>query len=251
MARPNGLVASPLLLLAAFLTACPQTIEVDDGGLGRPDATSHEDAAAQPDDSGSATTDAGEPSADAMTADAGVADGGGTTNPDAAAADATPMSPACIVSPFASCSDPDEAARSNDTWADSVFFAGNHTVGCLTSDEFTPLDHTVTTVLCSTEDADWYEVMLVGCDTLTMLAEIRLHPLTECDSADWDIQLMGEGQDPCHSADGHVACSMDGADRVIQVRVEPRDVVFSWHIGVLARVPNVKLDYALSVRLYR
>lgn len=239
---------SALVPLLFVLTACPQTIRVQaDSGVTREDSGVAGDASVAS-DSG-VVGDAGD-GLDATAEDAGALDA--STGRDAESLDAEVTDaggPACFVDPFDPCPDPDEATRLNNDWSSATYFNGNHTIGCLTGDQFTGLDLARTTVLCPGEPADWYQLTLVECDTRTMFGEIRMTPHTMCPSDAWTLNLIGEGSDPCTQP--HVECFDDGADRVMRIRLDAPShaVVYSWYIGVVSAVQDVKLDYTLSVRL--
>lgn len=218
----------PLLLLAG---ACAQEIVVDARDAAPGDRT---DGGAAVADSGSTGGgDAG--AADAAPADAGGADAGGA---DAEAPDSGAL--ACLADPFDPCDDPAEVDDTDNEWIDARY-VNRQTVGCLNGDEFTPLDVTIDGKVCPNDPADWYQQLMVCCDTRTMIAEIRLKATTQCDPQAFALRLS----DRMCTGDPNTRCSEENGEQVIEALIPPCGVVFGWHFAVEKLRQDVELDYQL------
>ncbi len=230
------------MLAAAICCSCAQDIQVElgDSGSGPAADLAAADVAlgdlGDPGDSGG-PSDAGSNAREDGGDDGGVAGGEGV---DAGAL-------ACQVDPFERCEDPDEAARTNNRWADALPFYTT-SVGCIQGDDFSPLDHSQSSVLCQTEPADYYRLTIVGCDTKTIIAEIRMRPLTECRQELYNFEVLSGGRVlECGDEQFGMECRMEGETQLILVRIEPARTVFSWQFGITSDLDDVRLDYELSI----
>lgn len=234
----------PVVLITLGAVGCAQQVvvypdaadPVRDGGAGDSGAAD----AALLQDSGA---DAGvEP--DLGLADSGVPDTGPAS--DAGPPDSGVL--ACTVDPFAVCNDTYETAQTNDSWTDASRYSGS--CGCIQGDDLTTLDGTQLGKICQTEVGDYHSLTIVPCDTRTLVLQVRLHMLTDCDPSKYELGLLhGGGVRDCGDLmDGEpIVCSEDGADRIIQLRIPPDNSVQSWYFAVLSDEPDVQFDYELQV----
>lgn len=176
------------------------------------------------------------PGSDRGADDAGRAD---ATAPDASTA------LACHVDRFSSCADPDEAARQNNSPSDS-FYQNGFTVGCASSDNFVAGTLNISSRICHTEPADWFEVTFVPCDSLTMLVRVRLETITACESDAFELQVASRR---CGSAG--VRCTDNGAVKIVEFAIPPGNSVGFFDFGVVRVAEDVAADYRLTYELYR
>lgn len=212
------------------LVACGQdvTTTIPDCGV----AATHGDAAGTPADAGVGGTDAGP-------ADTGI-------GLDAAAPDATaPL--ACHVDPFAACADPLET-RANNTSSDAINRSLTGGNGCRSSDEFTAGSDRVTGRICPTEPADWFAYTYLPCDTITLIAELRVRVTTPCERESWAVEVPFH---PCDGTDPDVSCTWDGEWRVIRVLLPPSNSVGILKFGVTHPGNDTAFDWEAQVELRR
>lgn len=226
------------MLLLALLAACARDISVEPS-----DGATTRDARSDPSDA--PAEDAAAPDADPM--DATAPDLG---HLDASAADTGPAQPACRVDRFLPCADADEDARRNDDWASATPFNDNRSVGCIRGDELTTLERTRTSTLCSNESADFYGLQFVHCDTRSVNAQIRLHPRTECDPADFSLGFRRGVSIDCANPPAGVRCRTEGVDRIIEIVAPPDRTVSPWYFSVEKTRSDVRLEYSLTVRIF-
>lgn len=223
-----------LLVLPLALLGCHEQIVV------RPDAGG---AVSDSGTSGGADTGTGSPDSGRPDADAGPApDGGDPTDAGSAA---------CFVDPFDVCDDPAEVGRTNNEWPDASRFTES-SVGCLSGDDLTPLDGHQVGVICHTEPADYFNMTVIPCDTLTMRLQVRLHVGTDCPEDRLALEVRhGGGIIGCGDTfDGQtMECLRDGDDRIMRILIPPGLSVQSWYFAVLSDYPDVRFDYDLQVTL--
>ncbi len=227
------------MLVVALCCSCAQDIQVELGDSG-------------PGSDASSGVDLGEGAdlgaRDQSWPDASVGDTGSTTRRDGgedASVDAGAL--ACQVDPFERCEDPDEADRTNNRWVDALPFYTT-SVGCIQGDDFSPLDHSQSSVLCQTEPADYYRLTIVGCDTRTIIAEIRMRPLTACHPQLYNFEVLHGGRVlECGDEQFSMECRMEEETQLMLVRIEPARTIFSWQFGITSDLEDVRLDYELSI----
>lgn len=203
--------------------------------------------------------DGGVERADVARPDQGVRDAAGL---DAAASDTSPRDGgaddatsvevpdaglSCHVDRFSSCPDADEATRSNNSPADS-FYRDTGGVGCQSADDFTPGSTRVSSRLCHNEPADWYEVTLVPCRTLTLLVTVQLTVHTPCEPTAFELRVNGRA---CDGSDPNVSCMRAGNVQTIRYVVQPSNSVGSLDLGVVRLDEAVAADYTLTYNLER
>ena len=211
------------------LVACGQDVTATIPDCGVP--ASHGDAGTAP--------DAAAPVADAGQADTGI-------GLDAAAPDAAgPL--ACHVDPFAACADPLET-RANNTPSDAINRSLTGGNGCRSSDEFTPGSGMVSGRMCPTEPGDWFEFTYVPCDTITLIAELRVRVTTPCEREAWALELPFR---PCDGTDPNVSCTWDGEWRVIRVLLPPSGSVGVFKFGVTHPGNDTAFDWEAQFELRR
>lgn len=234
-----------------LLAGCAQDVVAGDLDASAPrdaatrDAATTTDAAAGDEDARSGDATAGDAStSDGGAADAAALDGG--TGRDAAAPDAS-MGLACHVDRFSSCADADEAVRTNNDPGDS-FHQNGFTVGCASDDDFVPGTLTLSSRVCHTEPADWFEVTYVPCDTLTMRARVTLTIDTPCDADAFELRVSNR---PCDNSSADVRCTRNGLVQTIEYLLPPGNSVGSIDFGVVRISEDVAADYHLTYELYR
>lgn len=227
---------SAALLLAPLVGACAQEIIVF------PDAAVAADAA---------LVDVGP---DAVDSGAGIdAAAGLDARPDdAAGLDGGPgdaSEPACTGDRFDPCDDPSEAGDPNDSWSDASRYHST-SVGCIQGDDLSMLQGSRAGVMCPLEDADYYALTVVPCDTLTLRMQVRLRMRDACPAEAYALRLLyGGGERDCGELfDGEpIECLEEGADRIIRLVIPPSRTVQSWYFAVLAERPDVTFEYDLEV----
>jgi hypothetical protein len=194
-----------------------------------------------------AAPDLGAP--DAATADAAPLDGSPLDGSpqDATSVEVPDAGQTCHVDRFSSCPDPDEATRANNTPSDS-FYRDTGGVGCQMADVFTPGSTQVSSKICHNEPADWYEVTLVPCRTLTLQVTVQLTVHTPCEPTAFELRVNGH---PCDGSDPNVSCMRAGNVQTIQYIVRPSNSVGSLDLGVVRLDDAVAADYTLTYNLER
>lgn len=174
---------------------------------------------------------------------------GGQSTVDAGSAQDGGAREACFVDPFDPCSDPDEAARTNNEWSDASQFTTS-SVGCRSGDELTPLAESRQGILCQSEPADYFNLILVPCDTRVLRMQVRLRPLTQCPDDRLALELRaGGGIKACGDTwDGElIECLREGPDRIMRLLINPDLSVQSWYFAVLSDFSDVRFEYDLEV----
>ncbi len=227
------------VLASMLIAGCAADIAVsdrDDRGRTARDASGSDGSSV---DSGASSGDAASIASDGAVMDAGAAAQDASV-PDTGAA-------ACHHDPFDPCADPFEtAADRNDTWSYATYFNDNSSIGCRVGDDIIAIDRTREGVVCPNEEADWYQVTFVYCDTLTMNLEIRLHPKTMCPVDAMELVFNGHA---CDGSDPNLRCTMDGVDHVIQLIVPPGRTVGGWYFAVRSPRDDVRFEYDVTMRL--
>lgn len=229
------------------LGACSQQIvaPLEDSGGGRGDASAREDGGAGGSDGEALDLGA----ADAASTDARALDGSPLDGSpqDATSVEVPDAGQTCHVDRFSSCPDPDEGTRSNNSPSDS-FYRDTGGVGCQMADEFTPGSTQVSSKVCHNEPADWYEVTLVPCRTLTLQVTVQLTIHTPCEPTAFELRMNGH---PCDGSDPNVSCTRAGNVQTIRYIVQPSNSVGSLDLGVVRLDEAVAADYTLTYNLER
>ncbi|MGM0554855.1 MAG: hypothetical protein ACQEVA_00565 [Myxococcota bacterium] len=146
------------------------------------------------------------------------------------------------------CTDPYEGDGSNDNNDSSTqgyqFEFGR--AGCVTSDEFTPAEETLSATLCFDEYEDWYKFQLFECDDTQFRVRVDVVPARNCETP---LELRGWD---CESADVRCETLEDGTLRMTRIyrRTSTEQLLVS-SFGVVSTVDDQQVDYTLTVKVYR
>ncbi len=220
-----------LSIFPFLLVACGQEVTTAPADCGV-DPLAHADGAVR--------TDAGEnPRPDVgVLADVGAQDTGA---PDSG----LPL--ACHVDRFSACADPLETNPNNSS-SDATYRMSMPGRGCESSDTFTAGTDMLSGRVCHTEPGDWFEYTYMPCDTLTMIAELRVRVTTPCERDAWTLTVANR---PCDGSNPDVQCTWEGEWRVVRALLRPSSSIGLYKFGIEQPGDSVAFDYEATLEFRR
>lgn len=161
----------------------------------------------------------------------------------------------CAVDPFMppACS-PGEG-EPNDTWLDAhAINSHDEDTGC-SANGYLPLDRTIQSSLCASENDDYYEVRVRKCTDSGLLVRWTLTPSANCgvDILDVSVPIGSHDTEPCNEGDVTCTISEDGTVAIVQRIAPDRNNIFrTAYLRVsTGERRDIAVDYTLRVVVER
>ena len=207
--------------------------------------------------SGSCQTQAGSSDAAGQGGDAASSNDDAASSSDGSSSesDGSATGPTCTVDPFsAQCDDDDDPDDRNDSWSDAEYGTFKDTsLGCYGSLESPEAwDNTIEGRKCYDEDADYFSVMIVPCDSqYRFRVSLTVPPVCSESQYAMDFRIGGKSIEcdestPYETSYALVKCEKEANTVTRTILVKPSNSVWSTYYGVAGAGDDpVQFDYTL------